>query len=240
MKWTKCPQLVLTTRFCGGNMQFTFGITTTGDVDDRINQIIDSIELNNIPEDSYEIIIAGSSKVNRKNTIILNQIFEPGYITKKKNAIAEHAKYNNVVLSHDYISFNHDWYQNMVIFGENWDVCMNRILNTDGKRFRDWFRVSDGNPEDILTKHHSQVHFSLSFVNYNDNSYVNNTYVGGTYFIVKKDFILNYPLDNNRRWGEGEDVEWGYRINKFWHYKINPLSIVKIIKHKNHYPPSPE
>ena len=39
-------------------MEFTFGIITSGAEDDSINQIIDSIEKQNIP--TYEIIIVGN------------------------------------------------------------------------------------------------------------------------------------------------------------------------------------
>ena len=65
-------------------MEFTFGIITSGAEDDSINQIIDSIEKQNIP--TYEIIIVGNSKVSRNKTRIVqfNDEVIPKWITRKK------------------------------------------------------------------------------------------------------------------------------------------------------------
>ena len=51
-------------------MDFTFGIITGGENDKMINEIIDSIENENIP--NYEIIIVGNSNLVRKNTKLIN------------------------------------------------------------------------------------------------------------------------------------------------------------------------
>ena len=68
-------------------MNFTFGIITTGNSDDNLNLIIDSIESQNISE--YEIIIIGNSNVNRKNTFIIpfDETIKDAWITRKKNLI---------------------------------------------------------------------------------------------------------------------------------------------------------
>ena len=64
----------------GSKMEFTFGIITSGAEDDSINQIIDSIEKQNIP--TYEIIIVGNSKVSRNKTRIVQ--FNDEVIHKKE------------------------------------------------------------------------------------------------------------------------------------------------------------
>ncbi|MHA2055826.1 MAG: hypothetical protein ACW99F_19835, partial [Candidatus Hodarchaeales archaeon] len=76
-------------------MNFTFGIVTSG-LDDRVQIVIDSIEKLNIPE--YEVIIVGNSNVQRDRTTIIpfNENERPAWITKKKNLITQHAKYENV------------------------------------------------------------------------------------------------------------------------------------------------
>ena len=218
------------------NMKITFGIVTAGDMDNRINYIIDSIEANQIPVENYEIIIAGNSNVVRNNTkVIQEESGRHGWITRKKNLICQNAKYETVVLLHDYVAFKPDWYQNMVQFGNDWDVCMNRILNTDDKRFRDWVKItSSWNSVESFNPH------SIAFADYNDNSGISNTYVSGTYFVVKRDFMLKHPLNEELAWGQGEDVEWSARVNKIWNYKVNPKSIVYFLKTKVHFPASPE
>ena len=84
-------------------MDFSFGIITNGDNDNYINQIIDSIEVQNIP--NYEIIIVGATKVSRVNTTIIpfDESVKAMWITKKKNLITLNAKYENLVFLHDYI-----------------------------------------------------------------------------------------------------------------------------------------
>jgi hypothetical protein len=223
-------------------MQFTFAIITDGNSDERVEKIIDSILSNDIPKNKYEIIIIGTSKIKHSSCKIIDtsERVPKNAISIKKNVAAICARFENIVLLHDYVAFRNDWYKNFVTFGNDWDVCVTRIVNTDGKRFRDWFKVVGGNPVDILTRHHSEVHFGLEFVPYEDTNHIRNTYVSGTYFVVKKNFLLDYPLDNERKWGEGEDVEWSYRVNQFWNYKVNPKSEVFFLKDKNHYPQSPE
>jgi len=49
-------------------MNFTFGIITNNNTCFFINEIIDSIEIQNIK--NYEIIIIGNIEINRNNTTI--------------------------------------------------------------------------------------------------------------------------------------------------------------------------
>ena len=80
-------------------MDFSYGSITNGDNDNYINQIIDSIEIQNIPK--YEIIIVGNTTVSRINTTIVpfDESVKSMWITKKKNLITLNAKYENLVFS---------------------------------------------------------------------------------------------------------------------------------------------
>ena len=68
-------------------MNFTFGIITGGGNDGFINDIIDSIEVESIP--NYEVIVVGPTLVNRKNTTIIefDETIKRAWITRKKNII---------------------------------------------------------------------------------------------------------------------------------------------------------
>ena len=85
-------------------MDFTFGIITSINSCNYINDIIISIENQNIP--NYEIIIIGQINKdlvrNFKNTTIIefNENIKQSWITKKKNIITELSKYENIVFLH--------------------------------------------------------------------------------------------------------------------------------------------
>jgi hypothetical protein len=127
-------------------MNFTFGIITINNIE-NINKVIDSIEIQNIP--NYEIIIVGCdktfnlttlNKLKRKNCVCIpfDETIYPGWITKKKNIITQNAKYENVVYMHDYIILDDNWYNGYLKYGNNFDIIVNVIQNYNGERFRDW------------------------------------------------------------------------------------------------------
>lgn len=199
--------------------EWTFGITTGGK--NSISPMIDSIQNLNIHQDKYEIIVVGGSPISGKN--IVHVPFDENqkdiWITKKKQIICEMAKFENVVLSHDYIIFDQGWYDGWLRFNDNdWDVAMNVIYNGDGLRFRDWCSYDP-----------------LSLVPYNMVGYGPALYVSGTYWVAKKQFMLKFPLDVSRGWGQGEDVEWSFRCRVHWNYKMNTYSSVRCSKTKETY-----
>ena len=84
-------------------MDFTFGIITSGEYDNFIIQIIESILNNNIP--NYEIIIVGNTKLketDKLKILYFDETIRTSWITRKKNIIIWNAKYENIVLLHDY------------------------------------------------------------------------------------------------------------------------------------------
>ena len=206
-------------------MNFTFGIVTDGNSENRINRIIDSIETT--MTDDYEVIIIGGSDIKRKNTrvIYFNEVEGPGKISEKKNIITREAIYENIVYLHDYIEFAPEWHSKFKEFGNNFNVCMNRILNPDMTRYRDWCLWMDD-----ANGHVSDNNYLIPY-------YVTNLskmmYISGAYWVAKKKFMLENPLNENLRWGQGEDVEWSIRVRKITDFSINERSIVNLIKYKD-------
>jgi hypothetical protein len=204
------------------NNNWTFGIIF-GNNPIFLNEVIESIEIQNIP--NYEIILLGDlsfvSNINKSNIkkVHFNESVRPLWITKKKNIIANLAKYDNISLHHDYVKLHKNWYPEFLQFENEWDVCMTRIENKNGNRFRDWVTWDP-----------------VEFVDYKDNSKIKNMYVSGTYFCIKKDFFIANPLDENLIWGWGEDVEWSKRIRDHWNYKCNWKSKVLFCKQKEPHP----
>ena len=208
-------------------MNFTFGIISGKERPGDIDKIIDSIEqIKNLTKNRYEILIIGGNQTPyRLNTKMIEFEDHPRgmWITKQKNIIAKEAQFENIVFLHDYITFDSDWYWGFQLFGfhTTFDVCMTPMLNVDGTRYRDWVwlnSLSEGPPR---------------WVRYSDNSLTRQMYISGAYWIAKKQFMLDNPLDENRMWGESEDVEWSFRCRDTWNYKLNPYSIVKLLKYKD-------
>ncbi len=239
-------------------MKFTFGIITQNNVT-LTNFVIDSIEKQNIPE--YEIIVVGSSDIRRNNTISVSfdDTVYPGWITKKKNIITKLASYENIVYMHDYIILDNNWYRGFLHNGNNFDIIVNKISNSDGTRYRDWvlnvdfvrgtkFKVLDYIQMPILSCPYTWIAdgsditnilrvandtYTL-FLNYNDNGekWQKYIYISGSYFVCKKHIMEEYPLNELLLHNQGEDVEWSQRVRNKYKFTFNIHSNVILLKHK--------
>ena len=212
----------------GSKMEFTFGIITSGAEDDSINQIIDSIEKQNIP--TYEIIIVGNSKVSRNKTRIVqfNDEVIPKWITRKKNIITNIAKFENIVYLHDYVIFTDDWYKGFLEFGNDFDLCMTKITNHDETRYRDWCICMWDNPTimEIAGPNRKCI------LPYDDNRFKKHMYFSGTYWVSKKKIMREFPLNEQLVWGQGEDVLWSRQVRERYEFCMNKYSEVKLLKQK--------
>jgi hypothetical protein len=214
-------------------MKFTFGIVTSGGPE--LHLLVESIcSQEHIKE--FEIIVVGGGKLNLDWTynnynpihIPFDETVKPGWISKKKNLITQHAKYENIVFMHDYFSLDKDWSYGYTLFGNDWDISMNMIINGDGYRFRDWCIYSD--PKYCYPKEGPYTHqaFVVPY-SYGQKEYM---YISGGFWVAKKRIMEEYPINEDLCWGQGEDVEWSERVLKKCSYKMNPLSIVRMLKTK--------
>jgi hypothetical protein len=217
-------------------MDWTFGIITDGKSDDRLKLIIESILIQEYIGNSEIIVIGGNSpqeKIPLLRFIPFDENPKPNHITKKKNLIAQNAKYQNILLLHDYIALNPFWTTKFNKFGEDWDVCVNRILMKDGTRFRDFITW-----DNTLAYNNGLPHsHTIRYVDYNDHSQIRNQYVSGAAYCIKKNFALKYPLNECKSWAESEDVEFSIAVRSFWNLKCNPYSILHFLKEKEIWPP---
>ena len=211
-------------------MDFTFGIITLNNLD-YCKKIIESIINNNIP--NYEIIIVGN--INLQNTdkikvINFDENIKPYWITKKKNLIVENAKYENVVLMHDYIILDIDWYKGFLKFGDNYDWCVTKIINKNGQRFRDYtlFPLKTYTLDPYFTNN------CLLPYDFENNIIINKyMYISGSYYIIKKNVSLTYPLDENLILTQSEDIKLSDLLhNNNIIIKCNKYSSVHFLKYK--------
>lgn len=221
-------------------MEFTFGIITQGNNDHFLNDIIISITKNNIP--NYEIIIVGNTKIQNSEKIKIigfDENIKTGWITRKKNVIAINAQYENIVLLHDYIKFHDNWYEGFLKFGNDFEFCVNKIINTNNTRYRDYtlfpykvdFLNINYSPVDIDNYFNDNCLLPYDFINdIKTNKY---TYISGAYYIIKTKIAKQYLLDENLVWGKGEDVELSKRLhNNGIIIKCNQFSSVTLLKYK--------
>jgi hypothetical protein len=210
-------------------MTFTFGIISDGKQEERLHKMIDSIEAQGINEDRYQIIVIGGKQLDRRNTTVceFDERQRVGWITKKKNLISQYSRFQNIVYMHDYVALCDDWYQGWCEFttehGENWDMAMNRVLNMDGNRFRDYMDY------DIST-------LRIRYKDYTEKD-TSKVYTSGTFFLGKKDFMIKFPFDESKVHMESEDLAQNLLVRHKWNYVFNPYSSAKFLKMKDHYPP---
>ena len=215
-------------------MEFTFGIITDGTNDSKIELIIDSVEKLEIPK--YEIIIVGNSNIDRKNTSIIefDENIKPKWITKKKNIITENSKYENIVYSHDYISYSEDWYKGFLKYGNDFKACMTRIINYDNQRYRDW--ISSFNSfslDEWINQYSSEWSQRHRVIPYDLKHLSKYMYFSGAYWVSKKYIMEEIPLNEDLCWGECEDLDWSFKYRSKYEFSINHYSTVKLLKQKD-------
>lgn len=200
-------------------MNFTFGIITDYKAKDRVSEIITSIVDLNIT--NYEVLVITSNNVNPepiKNCthVSIEDPYEKGWVTRKKNIVSNLATYDNLVLLHDYYVFDKDWYKHYLKFGDDWDVCSNPQYLINGNRhFTDWVTWD------------SPLYPRWTSLDYDDWSHTKFMYQSGGYMLVKKQFMLKVPMNESLGWGTAEDVEWSLRMRNSAVWKCNKNSIVR-------------
>ncbi|MCK4831001.1 hypothetical protein KA005_85615, partial [bacterium] len=196
---------------------WTFGIITNGKRKETMEEILQSIHQQNIP--NYEIIVCGTyfdRKEKNFRYIHFSEYDDKGWITKKKNLICEAACYENLIIIHDRIIFKVGWYKGMKQFGNYFDAlsCI-QVLNNNLRSF-DWYTkppnlqappvynsllratASKGVPRNEMGLHYDDW----------DPFVVMN----GGLTILKRSLWRVVPWDENRFWNDAEDVDISHRI----------------------------
>jgi hypothetical protein len=215
------------------DIQWTFGIVTGFEDHQRLAEIIDSIKNLSIPE--YEILLIGGADTKFINSnenvkiVDFDESQKPRWITRKKNILANEAKYDNIVLMHDYHVFDKDWYINFKSFGLDWEKCScPQYLITGARNPMDW---------SLWDKPDHGRAWSLDYDDWSQTQYM---YISGGFFIVKKHVLQQEPLDESRGWNEEEDVEWSMRVRNKYVMKCNGGSVVRHNKWHRHAGPEPQ
>lgn len=199
-------------------MRFTFAITTDYSNENQLEEAFRSILALNIPEFEVLYIGPGEHKSDFDNVRYINfdETQKERWVTRKKNILCQEAKYENIVLMHDYYVFDENWYNAYLKFGDDWDICSNAQLLLNGKRhFTDW--VTWDCP--LYPRYTSLPYDEWALTNY--------MYQSGGYMLVKKQLMLDNPFNEELTWGQADDVEWSLRVRHKYKWVCNGDAIVK-------------
>jgi len=195
--------------------KWSFGMVTNGVRKDFIKKSIESIRSLKIPE--YEIIVCGKYPFPIENDIIyipFTKRDDRGWITKKKNLIANEARFKNLCIFHDRIVFSKKWYKAMRHYGNVFEVLTCRQLLKNGTRVGDWVHSR---------KPYGTRAYQLTIEQLDYKDWTENVYIGGMFTIIKKHVWEKIPWNETLYWHEAEDIELSVRlVNAGYIPRINP------------------
>jgi hypothetical protein len=207
-------------------MDFSFVVCAGPNTEPNLNLMIDSIEVQHIPQ--YEVIIVGEIELKRENTFRceFNYNGHDRWTSRKHNVGAKLALYENIVFLHDYEVLHEGWYDAWKAFGNDWEVALNPIQTLEGFRHSDWCVL----PHDYWAAcPELQGNWDVSLP-YNIRGLNAVMHVSGNYFLSKREFFLKYPYNEALSWQDGEDVEWVRRIRPVTEIKFNEDAAIRLLK----------
>ena len=219
---------------------WTFWIITNWERIEWIEKVIQSILKQEIP--NFEIMICwkliDKSIIEKYNLkyVEFTEKDEIWWITRKKNLVVQNAKYENLMIMHDKIILDDNWYNWMQKYWNNFESLSCITKNIEGKRYSDWKVVLWKDLYFIQNKIYSKIRknvdkwvykeslwFDQYYLNYNDWD-VHSSIVGH-FNILKKRIASKVQWDENLYWNCAEDVALSSDINvNGFLNKFNPYS----------------
>jgi len=187
--------------------EITFGIVTSGKNIQNLERLLRSLDtLRNDSRIIFEIIVCGPENFNLPSnlmSLVDTYLVEPmahlnlPMTNLKKNLIANHAKFSNLIISHDRYIFSRSVIDNLLEFGGDFEVCTFEAVDGNNNPFPQWVSYS---------------HEWTNSLHLHSDSFESNIYLNGGIFLVKKDVLVEHPINPLLFWGYGEDIEWSRRL----------------------------
>lgn len=205
--------------------KWTFGVITNGKREGWMERILKSIRAQSIPQ--YETIVCGTYYSRNESDfryIPFNARDEKGWISKKKNLIAENARFNNLCIMHDRLLLDSGWFAGMKKYGNIFEAITCQQISANGNRAGDWLTTNGSYDE--KTAHFQQ--YRIELLNYRDWDFW--AYLGGQLTIIKKHVWAAVPWNETLYWNGGEDVDLSLRLQQSGQIiRVNPDAIIKTI-----------
>lgn len=194
--------------------KWTFGIITRGDKNDWVEQQIQSIRNQHIP--NYEIIICGTyydRKEKDTKYIPFTEKDDRGWVTKKKNIVCENAKYENLCIMHDRIVPLSGWFGGMKRYGNNFEMLSCIIKTKNGMRAGDWISYGSRYPKFPY----------VGLLEYRD--WDKTGCIDGGFIVIKKSIWKKTKWNEKLFLNQSEDAEFSHRLyNSGYIARFNPYS----------------
>lgn len=199
--------------------QWTFGIVTNGKRPEWLQESIESIRRQGVPD--YEILVVGPRQHlmtggGDLRVIDFTEKDELGWISRKKNLIAGSAQHENLAIMHDRIVLDQNWYEGMRAYGNYFWLLGVPVESSEGHgRNVDWVRYDGHRGVRQLTE--------IELLDYEDwDPFV---FVNGGFLVTKRSCWTQIALDERLFWQQNEDV-WFSRafIAQGWLPRMNPFA----------------
>jgi hypothetical protein len=208
----------------------SFVIVTSGNNDVGVNQVIDSIESQQMS--NYEIILVGGreNRIKRQNLIHIpfnENLTQLPWLTRKKNIGVHISQYDIVIVMHDYYVLDSNWYYEFEKFGTDWDICVhqNLTIETQGNTRINGWRTGEipGYPEITYG----------AFIPFDIDCFIPYMAIQGSYVVCKKHVLLAQPFNEGLYYTQSEDIEWSSRVVPCWMGQNPAQEGFKIVANSN-------
>ncbi|WP_312062029.1 hypothetical protein [Pantoea septica] len=203
---------------------WSFGILWDGKNESYLKTFIESVSSLTKSASKVELIICGpkpSFEIELDHNVIQADDVTEKYanISRKKNIIIKHAKYQNICVAHNRYKLDANFIKSFERINHDYDVCVvKQILNETGERVPDW--VSQASDQRLT------ANYLLEYGEY--SPYI---YIPGGLVIGKKHILMAFPFNDLGTWNMAEDVELSQRlIAADYLPRLNSKTIARVLQ----------
>ncbi len=194
---------------------YSFGIITNGKRNEKLANLIESIRNQNLPEERYEILIAGCVDKIRTDYGIrkfpMDRAASEGRLGAMRNVLARAAVFNKFVSLDDDFLLHPKWAEAVEDINGDFDIATGIIVNPDLSRYCDWVNIIE----------------NYTFLRAYHEAFDKCQYVTGGYGIYKDFIFQDHAWNDDLGFYQGEDVSFSKRLfDAGYQLKFVPKAVV--------------
>jgi hypothetical protein len=195
---------------------FSFGIITNGKRNEKLARLVETIRMQNVAPDQYEILIAGcvdeiTTYDGDLKLFPMNQAATEGRLGAMRNVLAKAARFNKFVCLDDDFLLHPRWAEAVMEVDGDFDLATGIILNPDLSRYCDWVSLIE----------------NYTFLRAYHEMFDKCQYMTGGYGIYKDYVFVDHCWDDQLGFYQGEDVSFSKRLfSAGYELKFIPRAIV--------------
>ncbi|MBI5252487.1 MAG: hypothetical protein HY912_23580 [Desulfomonile tiedjei] len=194
---------------------FSFGIITNGKRNEKLARLVETIRLQDLAADQYEILVAGCvdgiPDCADIRKFYMDQAAAEGRLGAMRNVLAKAASFNKFVCLDDDFLLHPRWAEGVLAVDGDFDLATGIILNPDLSRYCDWVSLIE----------------NYTFLRAYHEMFDKCQYMTGGYGIYKDYVFVDQYWDDHLGFYQGEDVSFSKRLfNAGYQLKFIPKAIV--------------